>query len=342
MAFSVPQDGQGLANLYGGKDKLAAKLDQFFATPETAKFPGSYGGVIHEMVEARDVRMGQYGASNQPSHHIIYMYDYAGQPWKAQQHVREALSRLYTGSENGQGYPGDEDNGEMSAWYIFSALGFYPLAMGSGDYAIGSPLFTRATIHLENGKSLVVNAPKNNARNVYVQGLRVNGRPYGKTYLPQSLLTSGGTLDFDMGPNPSRWGSGNGDAPVSITQGDAVAQPLHDLTDPKQGPLFDNTSDTEATVDTPVQMQPLDATQRVQMYTLTSGSTAAPTSWTLKGSYDGKTWATIDRRSGVKFTDARQTKAFGVAGPGRYNYYQLELGSPGILSEVELLAKPNP
>ena len=105
IAFHVPQDGQGLANLYGGRDGLADKLDKFFATPETATFPGSYGGTIHEMTEARDVRMGQWGHSNQPSHHIPYMYDYAGQPSKTQEKVREALSRLYLGSEIGQGYP---------------------------------------------------------------------------------------------------------------------------------------------------------------------------------------------------------------------------------------------
>src|SRR5207248_5578050 len=199
MAFHVPQDGQGLANLYGGKDKLADKLDQFFSTPETAQFTGSYGGVIHEMAEARDVRMGQYGHSNQPSHHIDYMYDYAGQPWKTQAKVREVLSRLYSGSEIGQGYPGDEDNGEMSTWYIFSALDFYPLQIGSPYYAVGSPLSTKATVHLENGRSIVVNAPKNSPSNVYVQGLKVNGKAYGKTFLPYDLLTKGATLDFDMG-----------------------------------------------------------------------------------------------------------------------------------------------
>ncbi|MFD1046483.1 glycoside hydrolase domain-containing protein, partial [Kibdelosporangium lantanae] len=190
MAFTVPQDGQGLANLYGGRDKLAAKLDQFFATQETARFPGSYGGTIHEMIEARDVRMGQYGHSNQPSHHIPYMYDFTGQPAKTQAKVREITSRLYLGSEIGQGYPGDEDNGEMSAWYIFSALGFYPLQMGSANYAIGSPLFTKATINLENGRKLVVNAPKNNAKNIYVQGLKVNGKAYDRTFLPHSLLAA--------------------------------------------------------------------------------------------------------------------------------------------------------
>jgi predicted alpha-1,2-mannosidase len=230
MAFHVPHDGQGLANLYGGTGKLAEKLDQFFATPETAGFPGSYGGIIHEMREARDVRMGQYGHSNQPSHHIIYMYDYAGQPWKTQRLVREATSRLYLGSEIGQGYPGDEDNGEMSAWQIFSALGFYPLQMGSPYYAIGSPLFTKATVHLENGKTLVVNAPKNSATNVYVQSLKINGKPYDKTYLRHDLLAGGAMLDFAMGPAPSRWGSGPTAAPLSITQGPEIPRPLRDAT----------------------------------------------------------------------------------------------------------------
>ncbi|MDP9134212.1 MAG: GH92 family glycosyl hydrolase, partial [Actinomycetota bacterium] len=168
FAFHVPHDGQGLANLYGGRDRLAAKLDEFFATPETAKFVGSYGGVIHEMTEARDVRMGQWGFSNQVSHHIPYMYDYAGQPWKTQAKVREALRRMYVGSEIGQGYAGDEDNGETSAWHLFSALGFYPLQVGSPYYAVGSPLFKKATVKLANGRELVVSAPRNSRRNVYV------------------------------------------------------------------------------------------------------------------------------------------------------------------------------
>ena len=132
---------QGLANLYGGRAGWRTKLDEFFSTPETATFAGSYGGTIHEMIEARDVRMGQWGFSNQVSHHIPYMYDYAGQPSKTAEKVREALRRLYVGSEIGQGYGGDEDNGETSAWYLFSALGFYPLQVGSENYAIGSPLF---------------------------------------------------------------------------------------------------------------------------------------------------------------------------------------------------------
>ncbi|GAA0601885.1 GH92 family glycosyl hydrolase [Kutzneria viridogrisea] len=355
MAFSVPQDGQGLANLYGGKDKLAAKLDKFFSTPETAKFPGSYGGTIHEMIEARDVRMGQYGHSNQPSHHIAYMYDYAGQPWKTQEKVREIESRLYLGSEIGQGYPGDEDNGEMSAWQVFGALGFYPLQMGSGNYAIGSPLFTKATVHLEGGHDLVINAPKNSQRNVYVQGLRLNGKSYDKTYLPHELIAKGGTLDFDMGPNPSRWGTGAQDAPPSLTQGSDVPRPLRDTAGTATGPvdvkaLFDNTSRTQVGFDsaTPwVQFQPTGGKERISYYTLTSAAQGAdPTAWQLKGSYDGKTWTTIDQRSGQSFAARQQTRPFAIDKPGRYSYYRLEVtassGGNLALSEVEFLAKPDP
>ncbi|MGW4750384.1 glycoside hydrolase domain-containing protein, partial [Streptomyces sp. NPDC004290] len=193
--------------LYGGRAKLGDKLDEYFSTPETAgpQFVGSYGGVIHEMTEARDVRMGNYGHSNQVAHHVIYMYDAAGQPWKTQKNAREVLSRLYTGSEIGQGYHGDEDNGEQSAWYVFSALGFYPLVMGGGEYAVGSPLFTKATVHLENGKDLVIKAPRNSTRNIYVQGLKVNGKAWTSTSLPHTLLAKGGVLEFDMGPRPSSW-----------------------------------------------------------------------------------------------------------------------------------------
>ncbi|WP_329061449.1 GH92 family glycosyl hydrolase [Amycolatopsis sp. NBC_01480] len=356
MAFTVPQDGQGLADLYGGKDKLANKLDQFFADQETANYPGTYGGAIHEMREARDVRMGQYGHSNQPSHHLLYMYDYAGQPSKTQAKVREALSRLYTGSELGQGYAGDEDNGEMSAWYVFGALGFYPLQMGSPNYAIGSPLFTKATVHLPGG-DLVINAPKNNAKNVYVQGLKVNGKPYTSTSLPQDLLAHGGTLDFDMGPNPSKWGTGPNDAPKSITTGDTPPTPLHDETGPGRGTLstsdgsdakalVDNTSNTEAKVTGAVQYQLNSTDEAVTHYTLTSPKGAGdPKSWVLKGSYDGKTWAVADQQTDQAFQWRQQTRAFAVKNPAHYAYYRLEVtattGGTASLAEFELLGRPD-
>ncbi|HEV7897477.1 MAG TPA: GH92 family glycosyl hydrolase, partial [Planosporangium sp.] len=321
FAFHVPQDGAGLAALYGGRDKLASKLDAFFAMPETARYPGSYGGVIHEMREARDVRMGQYGHSNQVSHHITYMYDYAGQPWKTQAKVRDVLGRLYSGSEIGQGYPGDEDNGEMSAWQIFSALGFYPLQMGSPYYAVGSPLFTRATVHLENGKSLVVNAPKNSPGNVYVQGLKVNGKRYDKAYLPHDVLAKGAVLDFDLGARPSTWGSDKDAAPPSITKGDEVPRPLADVGatvtgSPGAGPaLVDNSSASQVTFDraTPwVQCRLTGGTPaEVSFYTLTSGAGPGdPRSWVLKGSVDGRNWRVIDARHDETFPWRRQTRQF--------------------------------
>ncbi|MEU6477667.1 GH92 family glycosyl hydrolase [Streptomyces sp. NPDC047017] len=338
-AFTAPQDSRGLANLYGGQRGLADKLDTYFATPETAspEFAGSYGGIIHEMTEARDVRMGQYGHSNQVAHHVAYMYDAAGEPWKAQAAVREVLSRLYTGSEIGQGYHGDEDNGEQSAWYLFSSLGFYPLVMGSGDYAIGSPLFTKATVHLENGRDLVVKAPKNSAKNVYVQGVRFDGRAWNSTDLPHSLLSRGGVLEFDMGARPSKWGSGKNAAPVSITTGDKAPTPRADVLK-GAGPLFDDTSATEATV-TSVDL-PVTGSARPVQYTLTSPAdhTEAPKGWTLQASDDGIHWRTVDRRSGESFAWDRQTRPFTIASPGTHQKYRLVFDGPATLAEVELLA----
>ncbi|MFB3128737.1 MAG: GH92 family glycosyl hydrolase, partial [Lysobacteraceae bacterium] len=231
FAFTAAHDGEGLAALYGGRDKLAAKLDTFFATPETADpaLAGSYGGTIHEMTEARDVRMGMYAHSNQPAHHIPWMYLYAGQPWKTQQHVREILSRLYVGSEIGQGYPGDEDNGETSAWYVLASLGLYPLRMGAPEYVIGSPAFEHARVELQGGAVLTVNAANNSRENVYVQSLKINGKPWTKTWVPHDLIAKGATLDFVMGPRPSRWGSGVDDVPRSLTARGQRPQLLHDL-----------------------------------------------------------------------------------------------------------------
>jgi predicted alpha-1,2-mannosidase len=356
MAFDASHDGQGLANLYGGRAQLAAKLDAFFSTPEDGERGGSYGGVIHEMREARDVRMGQLGLSNQPSFHIIYMYPYAGQPSKTQEKVRDALARLWIGSEIGQGYIGDEDNGAMSGWQIFSALGFYPLQVGSANYVIGSPLFTKATVSLENGKTIVINAPNNSPKNVYVQGLLVNGAAYSKTYLPHALLANGATLDFDMGPMPSNWGTAAEDAPPSITTGSDAPKPLHDLASNGNGTatasdgtvvtgLLDDTSTTRVTflgANPSVQFHFTTGAPQATFYTLTSGTSATdPTGWTLSGSNDGTNWTTLDQRSAQTFRWRLQTRAFKIAHPGAYAYYQLALtGAAGTsLAEVELLAK---
>ena len=354
FAFHVPQDGQGLANLYGGRDALARKLDTFFATPETATFTGSYGGTIHEMLEARDVRMGQWGFSNQVSHHIPWMYAYAQQPWKTAEKTREVLRRMYAGSEIGQGYAGDEDNGETSAWHLFAAMGLYPLQVGSPNYVIGSPLFKKATIH-RPGRDIVIRAPRNSTRNVYVQGLRIDGRRWDKTYLPHSVLADGAELTFDMGPRPSDWATRGDSAPPSLTEGPKPARPLRDATGKHGGDatsaagadaaaLFDDTSGTEAATGDWVEYAfGGDAGRDARFYTLTSGASDAaadPRAWTLKGSNNGGTsWTVLDTRSGETFRWRSQTRAFKIDRPGRFERYRLELtgGAKTTLAEIELL-----
>ena len=357
FAFHAVQDGRGLANLYGGPDALGAKLDEFFATPETASKPGSYGGVIHEMRVAKAVRQGQWGLSNQVSHHIPYMYAFAGEPAKTAEIVRTALARSFTGNDIGQGYPGDEDNGEMSAWWLFSALGFYPLQVGSPTYAIGSPLFTQATIHLENGEDLVIEAPRNSAQNVYVQGVTVDGVEQSATYLTHDQLADGGTIVFDMGPTPSAWGTGADDAPPSITEGDDLPDPLADVTRTWEvatdeegadgGALVDDTAAAQvafASATPTVTFEATVTTARAAMYTLTSaaGDGTDPRAWTLEGSTDGQTWTTLDERSDQSFASRLETRAFSIADPGVYHQYRLRVtastGATTSLAEVELLA----
>jgi predicted alpha-1,2-mannosidase len=352
MAFHAPQDGAGLAALYGGRAALAAKLDQFFATPGIYHV-GDYGGIIHEMREAQAVRMGQYGHSNQPSHHIIYMYDYTGEPWKAQDKVRDVLSRLYLGSSIGQGYVGDEDNGEMSAWWLFSAMGFYPLRMGTPEYVIGAPYFPHMDVTLENGKHIVINAPAVSDTNRYVQSLRVNGQPWNKLSLPHDLLAQGATLDFSMGPKPSTWGSDEQALPASLTT-QGKPSPWRDLLEPGQGQassepampdlkaLFDHTSDTEASLPAAhtVVSWHFPQPHQVAMYTLTSGAhAAAPSNWKLEASEDGQHWTTLDSRQDQRFAWARQTRAFSVGTPGTHPYYRLSFDNSTntSLAEIALL-----
>ncbi|CRK57109.1 Alpha-1,2-mannosidase [Alloactinosynnema sp. L-07] len=330
-AFAVSHDAPGLAELYGGRDELAAKLDKYFATPETATLPGSYRRPIHEMLEARDVRMGQFGHSNQPAHHIPYLYTEAGVPARTQEKVRDVLARLYQGSEIGQGYLGDEDNGELSAWFLFSALGFYPLRVGSPFYAIGSPLFPRAVVHLENGRDLVVTAANQSRTNVYVQSLRVDGEPYDRTYIAHSVLAAGARLEFEMGPDPSDWGKST---PPPLGTGPT----LRDLTRGKPGPLFDDTTRTESEVDTPVTVRTELA--EVTLYTITSGSRGPdPSTWVLRGSIDGSRWHELDRREDEKFPWRKQTRPFKVKAPGPYRHYQLAIEGVVTVAQIQLLAQ---
>ncbi|WNO55170.1 GH92 family glycosyl hydrolase [Stakelama saccharophila] len=214
-SWAVMQDPQGLINLMGGRDKFVDRLDSIFTRPPI--FDDSYyGQVIHEIREMQIVDMGQYAHGNQPIQHMPYLYDWAGAPWKTQYHVRDIMAKLYSPAPDG--YPGDEDNGQTSAWYVFSALGFYPVASATGQYAIGSPLFRDVTLQMPTGKTLRIVAENNSPENVYVQSVTFNGKPHAKTYLTHDALEQGGTLSFVMGPTPNKeWGSAPADAPFSLS-----------------------------------------------------------------------------------------------------------------------------
>lgn len=213
--WSIFHDPQGLIELMGGPKAFTEKLDAVFTTPP--KYDCSYYGFpIHEIVEMTVMDMGQYAHGNQPIQHMVYLYNYAGQPWKAQKWVRTVMEKLY--SPTPDGLCGDEDNGQTSAWYVFSAMGFYPVCPGAGQYVLGAPLFQEATLHLQNGKTFTIQAPDNSDKNLYIRSARLNGRNYTKTYLPHDIITKGGTIRFEMDAEPNtQRGTAPEDAPYSMS-----------------------------------------------------------------------------------------------------------------------------
>ncbi len=214
--WSVFHDPQGLIDLMGGDDVFVGMLDSVFSVPPV--FDDSYyGQVIHEIREMTVMNMGNYAHGNQPIQHMIYLYNYAKQPWKAQYWLRQVMDRLYTPTPDG--YCGDEDNGQTSAWYVFSALGFYPVCPGTDQYVLGAPLFKKATVYFENGKTLEIKAPQNSRTNMYIKEMKVNGAEYSKNYVTHSLLQNGGVVDCVMSdaPNTER-GIGMADAPYSFSR----------------------------------------------------------------------------------------------------------------------------
>ena len=197
--WSVFQDIKGLANLMGGNAKFITKLDSVFSMPPIFD-ESAYGGVIHEIREMQIANMGQYAHGNQPIQHMIYLYNYAGAPWKTQYWVRQVMDRLYKATPDG--YCGDEDNGQTSAWYLFSAMGFYPVTPATDQYVLGAPLFKKVTLRLENGKELVIKAPENSTQNVYVEQLKFNGKNHDLNWISHQQLMNGGELNFKMSPSP--------------------------------------------------------------------------------------------------------------------------------------------
>jgi predicted alpha-1,2-mannosidase len=202
-----PHDVQGLIALLGGRDKFNAKLDQFFTTPYTPK------GICRDCTGL----IGQYVQGNQPDQQAAYYYDWGGQPWKTQMRVRQILEEMYGSDASGYAYPGMDDQGATSSWYVFSAMGFYPVDPSSPDYIIGSPIFDDVKLQLGNGKTLEVEARNNSTANMYIQSATLNGKPWNKPWFSHDDVKDGGKFVFVMGPKPSTWGSAPGAAPPSMS-----------------------------------------------------------------------------------------------------------------------------
>jgi predicted alpha-1,2-mannosidase len=214
-SFFVPQDIPGLITLLGGRESFARKLDSLFTT--RTKLAGRDQPDVTGLI-------GQYAHGNEPSHHVAYLYDYAGQPWKTQAMVRFIMDSLY--SSRPDGLCGNDDCGQMSAWYVLSAMGFYPVTPGLPMYAIGSPLFRNISIRLENGNVFVIKADEDSPRNEFIQSARLNGKPYGRVYLRHESIVEGGELEFSMGPRPkTSWGAALHEAPPSIPLKPIVSTP---------------------------------------------------------------------------------------------------------------------
>ena len=214
--WSVFHDPAGLIQLMGGKQTFNNMLDSVFNVPPL--FDDSYyGSVIHEIREMQIMNMGNYAHGNQPVQHMIYLYGYSGEPWKTQYWIRQTMQRMY--NANPDGYCGDEDNGQTSAWYVFSAMGFYPVCPGAGEYVLGAPYFDEMTLHLENGRTVSIKANDNTDDNCYVNSLTLNGKPYSKNYIKRSDLMQGAQFVYNMSakPNYSR-GTAESDAPYSFSK----------------------------------------------------------------------------------------------------------------------------
>ena len=213
-SFCVFHDPQGLINLMGGKKEFNTMMDSVFVIP--GKLGMESRGMIHEMREMQVMNMGQYAHGNQPIQHMVYLYNYSGEPWKTQYRVREIMTKLYTATPDG--YCGDEDNGQTSAWYVFSALGFYPVCPGTDEYILGTPLFKSAKLHLENGKTITIKAENNEADNCYIKDMKINGKSYSRNYLTHAQLMKGANIQFQMSPKPNKQrGITEKDVPYSLS-----------------------------------------------------------------------------------------------------------------------------
>jgi len=343
MSFTLV-DAMGMQNLLGGPDGMEKRLDGIFDNTQSY-FQGGYGSVIHEIFEAAACKLGQYGHCNQPSHQLPFYYNFTNSPWKTQYYTRDIMDRLYTGWEIGQGFPGDEDNGEMSSWYVMTALGLSPTALGWNEFYLTAPYFSHMLVTRDDGTVWEIKAPGVSSKNRYIQSLRIDGEQYDKTYVNQEDLVGDGYVlfEYEMGDAPSKWGTDEHSMPHSLTAPGVTPQPLTDLTRGYTNRhldgdeilvstnatgtahnLFNNNAGSTGTSANEKYVSTFTSgmyfgyrfaePKVVHMYTISVGNTTNrnPRSWVFEASNDGVNWKTLDTRANVHF--GGDTRSLGPVG----------------------------
>ncbi|WP_260235009.1 GH92 family glycosyl hydrolase [Curtobacterium sp. PhB172] len=332
-AFTAPHDGAGIVDLHGGPARFDATIDAFFATPETGATvrSGAYGFPIHEMTEARDVRMGMLGLSNQPAHHIPFFPMFTGRHDDAHRIVRSALERLFVGSDLGQGYPGDEDNGEMSAWYVFATIGLYPLAPSTGTYVLVPPSVRRTVLRQPGGAETVIEVADGSA-GAYVASVTVDGSPWTSVSIPHHVVVSASRIVFTLSSEPQGWASDT--RPVSASEVHGYRDAPVDLlpvgmSSKGSSPLVDDTGRTLTALAAGESVSFDVDCPAASLYTVT---VATPGSYSWQVSL-GETVTAVD---GAEFTWAGQTRVFRIIGGG--SSFTFTAGTDLTLTQLELIA----
>ena len=337
MSVSAVHDGAGLAALHGGPERLREHLERLFADPETGDpaFGGSYGTVIHEQREARAQRSGMCALSNQPAHHIPWMHVHGDRPWPAGALVHGLADRLFTGAMIGQGFPGDEDNGEMSMWWLWAALGLYPLELGAGELRIGSPLFDDITVRRAVGATLRIRSHRSAPDARYLASARLDGARLERAALPTDALVGDSVLELEFTSDPA-------DAAASpLWRAREVAAPWHpDLTategrplDPQHAVLFDDSGTGTATATDAGWV--FDAPRTVTDVTITTAVDAPAEGWSWQASDDGELWRDIPTTH-REALPADRTTPLRFMEPVTARMLRLHASAPIALRQLEL------
>jgi predicted alpha-1,2-mannosidase len=310
--FTVPHDGAGLVELHGGEAGFVSAIERFFATRETgnSSHSGSYGFAIHEMTEARDIRMGMLGLSNQPAHHIPFFPMFAGRHDEAHRIVRECLERLFVGSDLGQGYPGDEDNGELSAWYIFATIGLYPLAPATGSYVLVPPSVSRTELRQPDAAVTVIERMPGST-GPYVESVSVDGEPWESISIPHKLVASGVHIAFTLSDTPTGWAAAS--RPVSASDLHGYLDPPNDILPIGGSPLTDDTGAHVVAMAAGETLEFSTVDAIASLYTVTVASAGAY-SWTVRLGQPDQV-GTAQHRVDEVFEWAGQTRVFRIPRP---------------------------